>query len=159
MKLGFEIDRELVDEGDWVALDHLQPGFRVKLRSGRCAAYKRALNRRMTPIREDRTLKQRDRQRLNELAFKQALADAVIVTWEGLKDAETGEPVEFTRDLAHEFMTEEQYALFQEAVAQGFQSIGVPTIQLDDDDESEPEEKIVGPEALRKNSKRGSATA
>lgn len=132
--LGFEVDVDRIEEGDWLSLgDYIpkQPEWKVKVRGLTSKAVQRAIDRHLT--RAGRRRKVGDITRL-------ALGEAGIVEWTGLRNLANGEEVKHTRDLAVSIMTNSAYSPAAVAIVNFSSELS----DLRPEDEEEEREAIAG---------------
>lgn len=128
MEFGFEIDTKLAEEGEWRDFGHLLPGLRVKLRGTTSEAFTRCQERKNARLRKMR-MTEGKRIEAHANAYREAIAEAVLLDIEGLVDRQTGDVVPFSAALALELMTEKRHELFASAVISEATQIGLADLE------------------------------
>lgn len=114
MKLGeMTVDVNAIDNGVWVEDFEGLDNVRLKVRGTSSPEFQRALQR------EILRLPKRERHRPDSVKFeemrKRLVGQICWMDWEGV-EGEDGAPVEFTKDLANEIMTDRRYMILSDAV-------------------------------------------
>ena len=140
MEFGWELDPKLIDDGEWKPYDRFLKGFRIKLRSTRSKEFAVLLERKNAAVRAQ-NLKKRARKEAFSRAFQEAIAESIIVAWDGLHDKD-GAAVAYSEDFALELMTDSKHTLLADQIVQDAMTVGVP--QLPDTDDEDEEEDSLG---------------
>ena len=111
-KIGaLRIDTKTANEGRWVEYPEV-PGMRFKIARYGNAAFKRAVDKIMRPVRS--VVSTMSTERLTEMQWP-AVARHVLVGWDGIED-DDGNEIPYSPQKAEEFLRDERYAALTEWV-------------------------------------------
>ena len=115
MKLSdIAVNAAAIELGRWVAIDHILPGVRLKVRGLENTDYRRLRNKLIAEIPRAERLKGVDTLMLEKINA-QLLADTILVGWEGIEgDDDLALP--FTKEKASQIINDPSFVVFRNAV-------------------------------------------
>lgn len=101
----FATDTSLEEDGAWVTVNDFY-GLQIKIRRLRSDAVIKAFEKIVRETYGDGKLRKPgdlNPEESDDILRKQ-LAEAVLIDWKGLRDSETGEDIEYTKDMSYQLM-------------------------------------------------------
>lgn len=101
----FATDKHLEEEGAWVEVNGIY-GLEIKVRRLKSEASMKASERLMTELLGEGKIRKPDDIKPDQMreVMRRQIAEAVLIDWKNLRDAETGDEIAYSEEMAYDLL-------------------------------------------------------